>query len=116
TGLIVAGVIAGWLTPGAGLLAFFTVPAHTPRAHVEMYWHLALAASSMGLFTVGAVARWRPRAYPPPPGVPLIGLLAPLLLGAAGFLGGGIVYRGGAGIDPAVLSPEISGGHHHEHH
>jgi hypothetical protein len=30
-------------------------------------------------------------------------------------LGGKIVYEGGAGVDPAILSPELQHHHHHDH-
>lgn len=41
----------------------------------------------------------------------IAGLVAAALLGGGGFLGGQIVYRGGAGVDPAVLAPELRSGH-----
>ena len=109
TGLMAAGVITGVVAAGTGAVAFFTVPAHTAEAHTLMYWHLGLNASALGLFA--AVVYFRRHPEPPGGKVRVAGLLAAALLAAGGFLGGRIVYRGGAGVDPAILAPEVRGGH-----
>lgn len=109
TGLIAAGTLLGLVTVATGLLAFFTVPAHTAEAHDLMYWHLGLNAGAVGLFAGAYFLRLRTES--PAAGVRVAGLLAAALLGGAGFLGGRIVYRGGAGVDPAILAPELRGGH-----
>ena len=112
TGLMAAGVVLGLVALATGLLAFFTVPAHTAEAHALMYWHLGLNAAAIGLF---AVIFFR-RRWPVPlgTGTRVAGLLAATVLAAGGFLGGRIVYRGGAGVDPAILAPEMRDGHGHE--
>jgi uncharacterized membrane protein len=119
-GLYVLGVIAGWLTALAGLLAFFTVPAHTEQAHVWMYWHLGFAAAAMVLFTGLAILRWRARVRPPMFAACGVSLLAAALLAVTGYLGGAIVYHGGAGIQPDLLAEAVREGHHHggehDHH
>jgi uncharacterized membrane protein len=112
TGLMAAGVITGVVAAATGAVAFFTVPAHTAEAHTLMYWHLGVNAAALGLFAAVVFLR----RHPEPPGakVRVAGLLAAALLAAGGFLGGRIVYRGGAGVDPAILAPEVRDGHTHE--
>ena len=107
TGLMAAGVILGLVAVATGLLAFFTVRAHTATAHEQMYWHLGLNAAALVLFAVVCFARRRRDG--PGTGLRIAGLVATGLLAAGGFLGGQIVYRGGAGVDPAILIPEIGG-------
>ena len=114
TGLIVAGVLLGLLTGLAGSLAFFTAPdTHTEEAHHRVYWHLGLALGSVVLFAVAALVRWRSWAVLPSGGIVLLGVIAGGLLIAAGYLGGDVVYHGGWGITPGILSPELREGHHH---
>ena len=93
--------------PHTGLLAFFTVRAHTAEAHGQMYWHLGLNAAAIVLFAAVFFLRRRRAGFGT--GVRIAGLLAAALIAAGGFLGGQIVYRGGAGVDPAILIPEIGG-------
>jgi uncharacterized membrane protein len=114
TGLLVAGVLTGVLTALAGLLAFFTVPGHTEEAHRLMYWHLGVQAAALLLFLGPAWARSRDFAVQPSPtGRLLIGLAAiALLIGSA--IGGYIVYHGGAGVEPKLLSPAVLESHSHE--
>ncbi len=113
-GLFVAGVLTGLVTGLAGVLAFYTAPsAHTEAAHDRVIWHLGLALASVVLFAVVAFVRWRGRRELPSTGALLAGVVAALLLTAAGYLGGHIVYHGGMGIDPNILAPELKQ-HHHE--
>ncbi len=110
-GLLAAGTVLGLVTATTGVVAFFTVPAHTEEAHRLMYWHLGLNAASLGLFAAVCFLRWRTAV--PGAGARVTGVLAAALLGAGGVLGGRIVYRGGAGIDPRILAPEVRHGHSH---
>ena len=112
-GLLLTGMLSGWATAAAGLLAFWTVPAHTEEAHTWMWWHLGFAATTMLLFTWLAIVRWRRRAVPSTGGQWFAGLCGAVLLTITGWLGGLIVYHGGAGIDPALLVQEIREGHSH---
>lgn len=112
TGLMAAGVATGVVALATGLLAFFTVPAHTAEAHSLMYWHLGLMAGAVTLFAGLTVARRRDQ--PPPAWARVAGLFGVMVLLAGAYLGGWIVYRGGAGVDPAILAPELRGGHAHE--
>ena len=111
TWLIAAGTISGLLAVATGLLAFFTVRAHTAESHDQMYWHLGLNAAALILFA--AVFVLRRRAGSPGTRARVAGLVAAALLAGGGFLGGRIVYRGGAGVDPAILAPEVRGSHQH---
>lgn len=113
TGLLVAGVLTGLLAILAGVLAFFTVPAHTDEAHRLMFWHMGIQAASMLLFIPVAWKRWRNWALPPPAASRLVAFVAALLLLVGSGLGGYIVYHGGAGIDPQLLAPELRESHPH---
>ncbi|MBY0524735.1 MAG: hypothetical protein K2R98_15125 [Gemmataceae bacterium] len=114
TGLLVAGVLTGWVTALAGLLAFWTVPAHTGRAHDLMYWHLGIQAASLLLFAWAAWVRWRGWSVPPSIAIRAIGLVAAVLLSVGSAVGGYIVYHGGAGVDPELLAPAVRGSHSHQ--
>ena len=111
TGLVAAGVVTGVVAGATGTLAFFTVPAHTAEAHRLMYWHLGLMAGALVVFIGVTVVRRR--REPPTVWVRVAGLFGVLALLVGAYLGGNIVYRGGAGVDPAILAPEVRGGHGH---
>jgi uncharacterized membrane protein len=97
----------------AGLLAFYTVPsAHTEQAHDQVIWHLGLALASVVLFAAVAWVRWRSRRVLPSAGSLLAGVIAVGLLAAAGYLGGHIVYHGAMGVEPDLLSPQLTEQHH----
>jgi uncharacterized membrane protein len=114
TGLFIAGVLSGLVAGLAGLVAFFTVPAaHTELAHDRVIWHLSFALASVVLFAVVAWLRWRGWRELPSVGTLAVAVVAAVLLGVAGYLGGHIVYHGGMGIDPAILAPELKEHHHH---
>lgn len=112
TGLMAAGVVTGVVAGVTGAVAFFTVPAHTAAAHALMYWHLGLNTGTLVLFAGVALARRG--ADPPGARARVAGLLAAAVLAAGAYLGGRIVYRGGAGVDPAILAPEVRGSHQHQ--
>jgi uncharacterized membrane protein len=105
TGLYGAGVVMGLITALAGAAAFFTLPGtHTERAHILMYWHLALEAAAVFLFAIIAWRRWREWDLIPPARQRLASLLAAGLFVFASALGGYIVYHGGAGIPRQVFT------------
>jgi len=114
-GLLVAGVVAAVVTAAFGLVAYFTVPAHTEEAHARMMWHGASAAVATVLFAVAGAVRWRRRDRAP--GALAGGALGlgAVVLTVAGFLGGSLVYHGGAGVDPSLLSAELQHSHGHAH-
>ncbi|MBA4064521.1 MAG: hypothetical protein C0501_12565 [Isosphaera sp.] len=109
TGLMAAGVLTGVVAAATGAVAFFTVPAHTREAHRLMYWHLGLMAGVLTLFTGVVVARRRDET--PAVWVRVAGLFGVAVLLVGAYLGGSLVYRGGAGVDPAILAPEVRHGH-----
>lgn len=116
TGLLIAGVVAGWLAANFGLLAFYTVPAHTHEAHHLMFWHIGAAVSMLTLFTWLAVVRWFHRAEPITRIRHVIGMLGAALLMTTGALGGYIVYHGGAGVEPELLAESVRESHSHGGH
>jgi len=113
TGLLLAGVLSGLLAALAGVLAFFTVPAHTDEAHRLMFWHMGTQAAAMVLFIAVAWGRWRNWFVPPSAVVRFVECFAALLLLVGSGLGGYLVYHGGAGIDPKLLAPAVREGHSH---
>lgn len=112
--LFAAGVAFGWLAAGAGVLAYVTVPAHTEEGHYLMYWHLSLGLVMLILFTCISIARWRRRTNVATNPQLIAALFGAVLLMITGYLGGSIVYRHGAGVDPRILAPEIREGHSHQ--
>jgi uncharacterized membrane protein len=113
SGLYIAGTVTGIITGAAGLLAFYTIPAHTEDAHALLLWHLGLNLAAMAVFVGISIVRWPLR--PPSELVRWLGVSAVVLLCFSAYLGGEIVYRGGAGIDPGILAPQVVEGHQHHH-
>jgi uncharacterized membrane protein len=112
-GLLAAGFVTGLLAMAAGWLAFFTVPAHTERAHELMLWHAGLGA--LGLVLAGFALFLRRGPAPPPPSSRALTVLAAILVVVGGHLGGYLVFRGAAGVDPELLAPEIREAAQHDH-
>jgi uncharacterized membrane protein len=116
SGLLIAGVLSGVAAAFAGVISYFTVPAHTEAAHGRMETHFVLAGAALVLFALVAMARWRHRTRPASTVSLATGAMGAALLVGAAFLGGKIVYEGGAGVDPQILAPAVVAGHHHHHH
>jgi uncharacterized membrane protein len=116
TGLLIAGVAAGWLAANFGLLAFYTVPAHTHEAHRLMFWHIGAAVTTLALFTWLAVVRWFHRAEPVTRIRHIVGIVGAAILMTTGALGGYIVYHGGAGVEPELLAESVRESHTHGRH
>jgi len=115
TGLLWAGVATAALTALAGVLAMFTGPAsHTEESGNLVWWHIGAAVTQFVLFTLVAFVRGRARAAAPPPWTRVVGLVAAAVLVFAGYLGGYIVYHGAAGIEPALLAPELRSKQEHK--
>jgi len=117
TALIFTGILTGLLTGAAGFLAFFTVAAHTENAHYLMYWHLGIQLASILIFAAVVWRRWQ-TIGPPTGGTRFLGIFASVLLLIGSYLGGVIVYQGGAGVNPQILSAKVREHHHggDEHH
>lgn len=112
TGLLIAGLLTGVLTALAGLLAFFTVPGHTEEAHRLMYWHMGIQAAALLLFAWPAWQRWRDWSATPTPAGRFVACLATVVLLVGSGVGGYLVYHGGAGVKPELLTPPAR---NHEH-
>src|SRR5262245_13571120 len=113
SGLLLAGVLSGIAAAAAGVVSYFTVPAHTEASHEQMETHLVLGGAAVAPFALVASARWRRRRQPASAAVLSGEILGSALLVTAAFLGGKVVYHGGAGVDPRILAPAIVQGHHH---
>lgn len=106
-GLLVAGVATGWIGALTGILAWFTAP-RPAELHPLMYWHPALAALSMLCFTPLAISRWRRRSLVATPAKDGWGAFAAMLMLAAAYLGGHLVYRVGTGVAGPAAGPAPS--------
>ena len=113
-GLMLAGMVFGWLAAAAGGLAYFSVPAHTEEGHLLMYWHLGFGLATLLPFTWVSIVRWRGRTTAATKPQLIAALSGVLLLMLTSYLGGSIVYHHGAGVDPKILAPEIRSGHSHQ--
>lgn len=113
SGLLIAGVLTGVLAALTGLVAFFIVPAHTEEAHRLMYWHLGIQVAALLLFAWPAWLGWRNWQVPLTPAARVVGWVAAVLLTVGSGIGGYIVYHGGAGVAPHLLSREVREGHSH---
>jgi hypothetical protein len=112
---MVVGVLTGLLAALSGFLAFYSLPAtHTEEAHTIMYWHLWLQVAALVAFASVVLARWWLRQRAPGGVLRITGPVAAGLLIVDSYLGGHLVYRGAAGIDPSLLSPALREGHHHD--
>lgn len=96
---------------GTGLLAYGRVD-HSDLAHQAMIRHRNLALAAVAILLVSALWRWR---RPLSLGAAAAGIVGALGLGAAGYLGGDMVYRHGVGIPTNVLHEvmEERDGHAH---
>ncbi len=105
-GLLASGVLTGGLAALAGVLAFYTIPAHSDEAHRLMFWHAGVQAAALALFAGVAWKRRRNRAASSPLGRLVLSLAAlALLIGSA--IGGHLVYHNAVGVEPDLLAPEV---------
>jgi len=114
TGLLIAGVVSGIISALAGVVAFFTVPAHTEEAHALMFWHMAIQATALLVFACPAIERWRKGSIMPSLAGRLAGIVGALLLIVGSGIGGYIVYHGGAGVAPELLASSLRQHRHGE--
>jgi len=110
-GLLVAGELTAIVAAGAGILAYFTIPAHTAEAHLHLLIHPTLAVSSVLLYAIVAFRRRKTPGTIPGGGLVVVSLVAASLLIAAGALGGRLVFHDGVGVAPQ--SRDALDAHHH---
>lgn len=103
-GLLMWGVITGWIAAAFGFVAFYTAPNNDNN--LLLYWHPGTAALSMVFFTILAVMRWRNRVLFARPGANALGIAASLLILAAGYMGAHLVFRNATGVDVTINQPE----------
>ena len=114
-GLLLAGAGTGVAAALAGVLAYFTLPAHTWAAHEMMSRHIWLQSTAMGLFIIAILIRWRAGNVSPQFAARGFGWLGAAILLWGSSVGGEMVYRGATGIDPALLAPSVQKHSHGEH-
>jgi uncharacterized membrane protein len=107
TYLLIAGLATGAVAAAAGVVAYYTVPGnHTAEAHQRVYWHIWTIVTAVVLFTVVCFVRWQHPSVVSPL-IRGLGLLAVVIMAFGAYIGGGLVYHGGLGIDPAILKPGL---------
>jgi len=101
-GMLVAGLAFVPVVASAGIIAYFTVPAHTDEANLRMIFHAFFAVAAALLYGVVLLLRWRRRMALARPGAAVLSVTAALLLTVTGALGGYLVYHDGVGVVPAT--------------
>jgi uncharacterized membrane protein len=96
--VLAAGVIAALVAAVAGLVAYFTVPAHTEAAHARILVHALCAASATIVYGVVLVLHSQPPSEVSGSRRLIASIVAATLLCAAGALGGYVVYQDGVGV------------------
>jgi len=99
--VLAAGVIAALIAAVAGLLAYFTVPAHTEAAHTRILAHALCAASATVVYGVVLMLHSRPPSTVSNSRRLIASIVAATFLCAAGGLGGYVVYQDGVGVKKA---------------
>jgi uncharacterized membrane protein len=93
------GLVGAAAAIGTGLVAYGRVD-HSDAAHEVMTRHRNLALLAVTILLIGAIWRWR---RPLSRGALTVGAVGALGLGAAGYLGGEMVYRHALGIPTGML-------------
>ena len=107
TYLLIAGLATGAIAAVAGVVAYYTVPGnHTAEAHQRVYWHIWTIVAAVVLLTVVCFVRWQHPSVVSPL-IRGLGLVAVVIMAVGAYIGGGLVYQGGLGIDPAILKPGL---------
>lgn len=98
--LLVLGCGLGVLAVGAGFLELLKLPAAHP-AERDVQWHMLLALGSGGLYAGSLFLRVEQyQLVPLTPLALLLSVLGFVVLLAAGWMGGRLVYRHGVGVTP----------------
>jgi len=105
-GLLLAGVLSSVVAAVAGVVAYFTVPAHTDEAHTRMLVHALVAIGATAFY--GVVLGRRRGRCPKLAGSVDVGLslIGAALLGATGALGGYLVHHDGISVPRPRDAPE----------
>lgn len=111
--LLVAGVLSSLVAASAGILAYFTVPPHSQETQVRMLVHVLFAVSATLVYAVLLLRRRRGPALLAGSEVGF-SVVGAALLGAAGALGGYLVYHDGVAVPEARGMPEGTSAEHLE--
>jgi uncharacterized membrane protein len=107
TYLLLAGLATGAVAAVTGVVSYYTVPGnHTEQAHQRIYWHIWAMVTAVVLFAVVCFVRWQNPSVVSPL-IRGLGLAAAAILTFGGYVGGKLVYRGGLGIEPTILKPDL---------
>jgi uncharacterized membrane protein len=89
------GIVGALAAAVPGLIDLLSLPPGPTRRTGIV--HMTLNLVAVGLFVLMLGLRWNEPAHA---GSPLLTVLGVLLIGASGWLGGELVYRGGVGVSP----------------
>jgi uncharacterized membrane protein len=87
------GIVGALLAAVPGLIDLLSLPPGPTRRTGVV--HMTINLVAVALFVLMLGLRWNEPAHA---GSPLLTLLGVLLVGASGWLGGELVYRGGVGV------------------
>ncbi len=97
--LLVCGLVTALVAMTAGLFELRKIFDESPAMRVA-YWHVSLALSAWAVYAFSLYMRWNGVALIQPDGVAIgLSVLGFLLLAAAGWFGGTLVYGYGIGVD-----------------
>lgn len=97
--LLVIGLVTALAAMTAGLFELRKIFEDSPAMRVA-YWHISLVATTWAVYALSLYMRWNGAAFIQPEGVEIgLSVAGFLLLAAAGWLGGKLVYGYGIGVD-----------------
>ncbi len=96
--LLGCGLVTALAAMTAGLFELRKILDDSPAMRVA-YWHMSLVLSAWAVYALSLYMRWNGAAFIQPDGVAIgLSVLAFLLLAAAGWLGGTLVYEYRVGV------------------
>ena len=97
--LLVCGLVTALAAITAGLFELGKILGNSPAMRVA-YWHVSLVLSAWAVYALSLYMRWNGAAFIQPDGTAIgLSILGFLLLAAAGWLGGTLVYGYGIGVE-----------------
>jgi len=97
--LLVCGLVTALAAMTAGLFELRKILDDSPAMRVA-YWHMSLVLSAWAVYALSLYMRWNGAALIQPDGVAIgLSALGFLLLAAAGWVGGTLVYGYGIGVE-----------------